>query len=288
MLENILDFFEKFGALGLFIHSIIDAVIFPIPAFFLQVSLSMMNPSQAIWLATAGFIGCLLGTPFGYLIGKVLGEQVLYRMLKDEWIESGKRMFEKNGETAIMIGAFTPIPFKVFTILSGALNFSLWRLIGYAALGRATKFYVVGILFYLYGTAAESMVKDVSIYIMFAATPIVTVFLLIRRSIRRRKAKAAAALLPTHGGEQDAVRSGEAQGEVVAEQELEREYEQESELEQEHESEHESEQLGDTEGEHGSEPEQLGPAELETAATKADADEEPTAHELSSNPARSN
>lgn len=192
MFQAIIDFLENYGPLGLFVHSFLDAIIFPIPAFFLQVSLSLLNPSSALWLATVGYIACLLGTPIGYYIGKLMGKSVLYRFLKKEWIDAATDRFQKNGEAAILIGSFTPIPFKVFTILSGVLNFPLWRLIGYAALGRAVKFYAVGALFYFYGRAAESMVKDVSLYIFIGGVPIIALFLYIRSRVRKRKQAAAA------------------------------------------------------------------------------------------------
>ncbi|WP_213531900.1 YqaA family protein, partial [Paenibacillus cisolokensis] len=176
MFQNIIDILMDFGAWGMFIHAFADAIIFPVPAFFLQVSLSLITPSNALWLATVGYIACLLGTPFGFLIGRLLGKSVLYKLLKPEWIDSATRLFQKNGEAAIMIGSFTPIPFKVFTILSGCLHFPLWRLIAYAALGRAVKFYAVGVLFYLYGRAAEGMVKDVSLYIFIFSVPILLGF----------------------------------------------------------------------------------------------------------------
>ncbi|WP_139995926.1 YqaA family protein [Paenibacillus paridis] len=190
MFQAVVDFLKDFGPLGLFIHAFLDAVIFPIPAFFLQVSLSILNPSTALWLATVGYIACLLGTPVGYYLGKVMGKSVLYKFLKKEWIDAATDKFQKNGEAAILIGSFTPIPFKVFTILSGCLNFPIWRLIGYAAIGRGLKFYIVGLLFYFYGRAAESMVKDVSLYIFIVAVPLIVIFLLIRK--RRNKKKALA------------------------------------------------------------------------------------------------
>lgn len=176
-----------FGPLGLFIHSFIDAIIFPIPAFFLQVSLSLLNPSSALWLATVGYIACLLGTPFGYLIGKLLGSSFLYKILKKEWIDSAQELFKRNGEAAILIGSFTPVPFKVFTILSGCLNFSLWRLLGYAAIGRAAKFYVVGVLFYFYGRAAESMINSYLTYIFLGVAVLLTTVLIVKRKIQKKK-----------------------------------------------------------------------------------------------------
>ncbi|MNZ94571.1 SNARE associated Golgi protein [compost metagenome] len=192
MFQSVIDFLKDFGPWGLFFHAFVDAIIFPIPAFFLQVSLSLLNPSSAIWLATVGYIGCLLGTPVGYYLGKFMGKSVLYRFLKKEWIDTVTTKFQKNGEAAILIGSFTPIPFKVFTILSGVLNFPLWRLIGYAAIGRGLKFYIVGILFYFYGKAAEGMVKDVSLYIFAIAVPITVLYLIIRKKIQKKKEQTAA------------------------------------------------------------------------------------------------
>jgi membrane protein YqaA with SNARE-associated domain len=187
MFQNFIEMLKELGPLGLFIHSFIDAIIFPIPAFVSQVSLSIIDPSSAIWLATVGYIACLLGTPVGYLIGKVAGDKVLYKILKKSWVDSATNMFQKNGSTAILLGSFTPIPFKVFTILSGFLHFPLWKLIAYAAVGRAVKFYAVGILFYLYGRSAAGMTKDVSLYIFLGALPLFAIYIFYKR----RKAKLA-------------------------------------------------------------------------------------------------
>ncbi|MFD2115415.1 YqaA family protein [Paenibacillus yanchengensis] len=215
MIQAVVDFLRDFGPWGLFIHSFFDAIIFPIPAFFSQVSLSLVNPSNAIVLATIGYIACLLGTPIGYLIGKLMGKSVLYKILKKEWIDAATDKFQKNGETAILLGSFTPIPFKVFTILSGCLNFPLWKLLAYAAMGRAVKFYAVGILFYLYGRAAENMVQDVSLYMFLAGIPIVLIFLLVRRVIRKRKAAKAALDSASESTKQSDMASASKSTEVV-------------------------------------------------------------------------
>ncbi|RXZ79540.1 DedA family protein [Paenibacillaceae bacterium] len=187
MFQNFIDYLSEFGALGLFIHSFIDAIIFPIPALLLQIPLSLVNPSNALWLATVGFIACLLGSPIGYYIGRAIGGTVLYKLLKKEWVDKATDLFNKNGEAAIMIGSFTPIPFKVFTILSGSLRFPLWKLLAYAAVGRAVKFYAVGALFYIYGRSAADMVGDVSLYIFAIGIPLILLFLYLRKKNRQRK-----------------------------------------------------------------------------------------------------
>lgn len=185
MIQGIIDFFKNFGMIGMFVHSFIDAIIFPIPAFFSQVSLSVINPSSALWLATIGYIACILGTPFGYWLGKVLGDTILRKYIKKQWVDRAANLFQQNGESAILIGAFTPIPFKVFTILSGVVAFSLWKLIVYAALGRAVKFYAVGIIFYFFGRASEQFITTYLSYILLLIAIILALIVYIRK--RREK-----------------------------------------------------------------------------------------------------
>ena len=187
MIETVVEFFKDFGFIGMFIHSFIDAIIFPIPAFFLQVSLSILDPSSALWLATVGYVACLLGTPIGYLIGRKLGEPALHKIMKKKWIDAATDLFTKNGEAAILIGAFTPIPFKVFTILSGCFKFSLWRLLAFAAVGRAVKFYAVGFIFYYYGRSSEGFVMSYLSYIMGGIAIILFIIFYIKRKIQRKK-----------------------------------------------------------------------------------------------------
>ncbi|MDF2647345.1 MAG: DedA family protein [Paenibacillus sp.] len=187
-MDAVMEFLRSFGSAGLFIHAMIDAIIFPIPAFFLQVSLSVLNPENAIWLATLGYVGCLVGTPIGYAIGKKSGNFVLNSFMKKKWLDSATALFRRHGETAILIGAFTPIPFKLFTIMSGCMNYPLWKLLGYAAIGRAAKFYIVGILFYIYGRAAEHMVDSVlGVTLLVVGILLSAGWLLIRWFQKRKK-----------------------------------------------------------------------------------------------------
>ncbi|OMF78627.1 YqaA family protein [Paenibacillus glucanolyticus] len=184
-----MDSLRNLGDIGLFIHAMIDAIIFPIPALFSQLSLSALSPDRAIWLATIGFAGCLIGTPIGYGIGKVSGSLVLNKIMKKKWYDSATALFTKHGEAAILVGAFTPIPFKIFTILSGCMNYPLWKLLSYAAIGRGVKFYTVGVLFYVYGRAAENMVDSVLTIILLSVGILIGGVWFTVRMIKNRKKK---------------------------------------------------------------------------------------------------
>jgi membrane protein DedA with SNARE-associated domain len=128
-----------------------------------------------------------LGTPIGYLIGRIIGKKVLNLLLKPEWIDSASNMFKRNGESAILIGSFTPIPFKVFTILSGSLEFSLLKLLLFAAIGRAFKFYAVGILFHFYGSSAKYIIDNYLTLAFLGVALFLTLVLVIKRKIQQKK-----------------------------------------------------------------------------------------------------
>ncbi|MEC0202735.1 VTT domain-containing protein [Paenibacillus lautus] len=198
-----MDFLRNLGDIGLFIHAMIDAIIFPIPALFSQLSLSALSPDRAIWLATIGFVGCLIGTPIGYGIGKVSGNLVLTKIMKKKWYDSATALFTKHGEAAILVGAFTPIPFKIFTILSGCMSYPLWKLLSYAAIGRAVKFYTVGVLFYVYGRAAENMVDSVLTIILLSVGALIGGIWLTVRFIKNRRKKRSE--VPVVQGSKDSI-----------------------------------------------------------------------------------
>lgn len=204
-----MDFLRNLGDIGLFIHAMIDAIIFPIPALFSQLSLSALSPDRAIWLATVGFVGCLIGTPIGYGIGKVSGSLVLNKIMKKKWYDSATALFTKHGEAAILVGAFTPIPFKIFTILSGCMNYPLWKLLSYAAIGRAVKFYTVGVLFYVYGRAAENMVDRVLTIILLSVGVLIGGIWWTVRILKNRKKKRTEVSVVQHPKDSVDVTAGE-------------------------------------------------------------------------------
>ncbi|MDH4619276.1 VTT domain-containing protein [Brevibacillus sp. AY1] len=160
MFEQLTQFFMDYGIWGLFIVSFLDSFILPIPPFFIQIGLSLIEPESALRIATLAFIGSVLGAPVGYILGKWLGKPILQKILPEKWTALATEQFAKNGDAAVLIGSFTPIPFKMFTVLSGVFNYSIVKLMLFAILGRGLKFYLIGTLFYLYGRHAKVLLDE--------------------------------------------------------------------------------------------------------------------------------
>lgn len=160
MFDQITQIFMQYGSWGLFSLAFLDSFVLPVPPFFLQVAMSLLEPSNSLKYATIAFIGSILGAPAGYLLGKSLGKRLMHLVLPKKWVELATVQFTKNGDAAVLIGSFTPIPFKVFTILSGVFGYSFSKLMLYAVLGRGLKFYLIGVLFYFYGKHAKEILDN--------------------------------------------------------------------------------------------------------------------------------
>jgi len=160
MFDQITEIFMQYGIWGLFGLALLDSFILPVPPFFLQIAMSLIEPEAALRYATIAFTGSILGAPIGYFLGKWLGKPLLHKILPAKWTDAATAMFEKNGDGAVLIGAFTPIPFKFFTVLSGVFGYSLPKLMLFAILGRGLKFFLIGILFYLYGKHAKVLLDE--------------------------------------------------------------------------------------------------------------------------------
>ncbi|MGO0059971.1 YqaA family protein [Brevibacillus fluminis] len=160
MFDSIVQVFMQYGLAGLFALSFLDAIVLPVPPFFLQIAMSLIEPEASLRIATVAFTGSVLGAPIGYMLGKWLGKPLMHKLVPAKWANKAMELFEKNGDAAVIIGSFTPIPFKVFTILSGVFNFSLTRLMFYSILGRGSKFFLIGTLFHFYGKQAKVLLDN--------------------------------------------------------------------------------------------------------------------------------
>ena len=188
MLDQITELFMQYGIWGLFGMAFLDSFISPIPPFFMQIAMSLLDPGSALRFATVAFTASILGAPIGFLLGKSLGKPLLHKLLPEKWVVVATEKFAKNGDAAVLIGAFTPIPFKVFTVLSGVFNYSLTKLMLFAIVGRGLKFFMIGTLFYLYGPHAKELLDEYLEVSLLAAAALVAVGWFIWNKRRKRYA----------------------------------------------------------------------------------------------------
>ncbi len=154
------DFFDDLSSnyefflspIGLFIISMLEAFISPIPPEVLLIPLCILYPNSAIFFGIITTVASVLGALIGYWIGLKGGRYLLMKITKQSLVDKAEYYYNKYGAWAIGLAAFTPIPFKVFTITSGALRYKkLYKFILASTIGRAARFLSVSFILMIYG-----------------------------------------------------------------------------------------------------------------------------------------
>ena len=136
--------------------SFAESSFFPIPPDVLLLPLCLGARRKAFWFATICTIASVLGGALGYAIGvwgmDLIGERLLdvYDGDRHTWAKI-EGWYATYGFLGILIAAITPIPYKVFTIASGALGFAFWPFMLASVIGRGIRFFAVATLMYFFG-----------------------------------------------------------------------------------------------------------------------------------------
>jgi membrane protein YqaA with SNARE-associated domain len=113
-------------------------------------------PRKALRFALITIVASVLGAILGYAIGVFLMDTVgawllgIYDPDGHVW-EKIEEWYDANGMFGLLLAAITPIPFKVFTIASGALSFPLVDFVGACVVGRGLRFGAEGLVLRIWG-----------------------------------------------------------------------------------------------------------------------------------------
>lgn len=152
------------GTWALFGLSFAESSFFPIPPDVLQIALSLARPLRSFWYAAVSSVGSVLGGVGGYYIGLLLYESVGRRIIDLYHLQA---TFERVGGYYkaqafgwIFAAAFTPIPYKVFTIAAGVYHqyVPLAVLVLASAVGRPARFFLVAALIYFVGPKVKGFI----------------------------------------------------------------------------------------------------------------------------------
>lgn len=154
-------FAESDWAIGLLaLVAFSESFIFPIPPDPLLIATGLAHPSWAIWLAGLVTVASVVGAVVGHWLGRRIGRPLLYRLVSKRRIASAERLFSRYGAWAILVAAFTPIPYKVFTVLAGVLDLKLRHLVIASLVGRGARFLTIGALIMVFGDSIQSYIDD--------------------------------------------------------------------------------------------------------------------------------
>ncbi len=133
-----------------------ESSFFPIPPDVFLVAILMTGERvKAFFYAGLTTLGSVLGGMFGYAIGffffKTVGVWMVDVYHLEEQMLVVQKLFSENAFFAIFTAAFTPIPYKVFTIAAGLFNINIFTFIIASILGRGGRFFLVAIVMRFFG-----------------------------------------------------------------------------------------------------------------------------------------
>jgi len=148
---------------ALFLIAVIEASVFPIPPDVLLLLMSMSSPASAFRLAAITTAGSTIGAAIGYAIGMFLFAAIARPVLEfyhaTETFDNVQQLFVEHGIWVVAVAGFSPIPFKIITIASGAFGMPFVPFIFTALASRATRFYMEAGLMYWGGDALRHWVE---------------------------------------------------------------------------------------------------------------------------------
>ncbi|MEO2065826.1 MAG: YqaA family protein [Desulfurobacteriaceae bacterium] len=172
----------KYGAYALALNAFIEAIFFPIPPDVLLITLCSVNPERSFLYALITTIFSTLGGVVGYYLGYFGGRPLAERFFGKEKVSRVHRLYEAYEGLIILLAGFTPLPYKVFTITSGVLFASLWKLIVFSLLGRGLRFFLEASLFYFFGAQITGFVeKNLNFIFLGLGVALLVAFLTYRR-----------------------------------------------------------------------------------------------------------
>ena len=153
----------KYGVPVMAFISFIESSVFPIPPDPLLMALGLSKPNKAILYAIICSVASIAGGLVGYLIGWTIWEIVsefflTYLFSVDAFNYVGIK-YNENAFLAILGAAFTPIPYKVFTITAGVFKINLAIFILASSIGRSARFLIEGSLIYFFGEKIRDFIE---------------------------------------------------------------------------------------------------------------------------------
>jgi len=141
--------------------SFIESCFMPIVIEPFMVPPIIAAPRKWFRLTTIVVVFSALGGIAGYLIGlfffEIIGAKLISLYGGERYLESTAQMVDDNVFWVIFAGAFTPLPYKVFTVIAGFLHANFWMFLLGTLVGRGLRFYIVGYLVSRFGERALSV-----------------------------------------------------------------------------------------------------------------------------------
>ena len=126
--------------------SFAEATVFPIPPDVMLAPMVLAQPARWVHYASLATIFSIAGGILGYFLGAWAFDWISPWFLagsREDAFAEVQRLFQEWGVWVVFVAAFTPIPYKVFTVSAGFLALPLVPFVVASVVGRAARYFLV-------------------------------------------------------------------------------------------------------------------------------------------------
>ena len=159
---------HKSSKFYLSILSFAESSFFPIPPDIMVVPMVIAKKNDYLKIFFIATLFSALGGLFGYFIGSLFTDKAILLIelygYEEQVLELKNQLSSKSGAYSIWLGTlflagFTPLPFKLFTITSGIINFNIFVFFFICLASRGLRFFVVAYFSSKFGKAFSSILE---------------------------------------------------------------------------------------------------------------------------------
>jgi membrane protein YqaA with SNARE-associated domain len=152
---------SRHAPLALGLVAFAESSFFPIPPDAILVPMSLARPNRALVYALICTVGSVAGGILGYAIGALLfetvGQWLIHLYGYGARVDEIKAVYAQWGWAFILIKGVTPIPYKIVTITSGVLAYSLPLFVLLSLVTRGARFFFVAALLHRFGERLKAI-----------------------------------------------------------------------------------------------------------------------------------
>ena len=132
--------------------SFAESSFFPMPPDIMIIPMSLVKKDEYLKIFFIATLFSSLGGLFGYFIGSLFTDKAIMLMgfygYEEQVLQLKNQLNSKNGVYSLWLGTlflagFTPLPFKIFTITSGIINFNIFAFFIICLISRGLRFFIV-------------------------------------------------------------------------------------------------------------------------------------------------
>ena len=160
---------SRWGWLALFFIALFEASWFPLPPDILLIALCLGATKKSFRFATLCLAGSILGAALGYGIGYFLwttpaGEaSAIANFFYDhifsvESFNNVGALYDRFNFWIVFTAGFTPLPFKLFTIVGGMFHINFPMFIIASVVSRGLRFFLIAGLIWKFGAPIKGFI----------------------------------------------------------------------------------------------------------------------------------